>query len=489
MDTSHYIRLGVRQLTALSARAQRQLFLLGLIAADVIALGGAAAMAYAMRYSLGLDIFETSSFETFSYLRLLAVLIPFGILLFYQFRLYNFHYLLGGTQEYARVLNACSVGMMIMILATFFTKTVLSRGWFVLMWACSVTLVGLARFSMRRVAYLLRRHRYLMTTTLVVGADGEGRAVASQLRATPTCGADVIGFVDDKYALGEFVDRLPLLGKVEHVQRIVAERGVEEVILSTSALTRRQITNLYQTFSTRSDVELRLSAGLFEILTTGAWVKEWGYVPLVSINKVRLSELEMLVKTTLDYVMTLAGLFFLAPFLAMIALAVKLDSPGPVFYRRRVLGQGGIEFDALKFRTMYVNGDKILARNPHLQAEFQINYKLREDPRVTRVGSFLRKCSLDELPQLINVLMGQMSLVGPRMICPAEAEKYGKWKMNLLTVKPGITGMWQISGRSDISYGERVRLDMHYIRNYTIWLDLMILFRTIPAVLAGRGAY
>ncbi|MEW5717980.1 MAG: sugar transferase, partial [Chloroflexota bacterium] len=216
---------------------------------------------------------------------------------------------------------------------------------------------------------------------------------------------------------------------------------------------------------------------------------EWGYVPLVSINKVRLSDFETWVKTLLDYGVTLAGLIAIAPILLFIAIAVKLDSPGPILYRRRVLGRGGSEFDAFKFRTMQVNGHAILAQSPELQTALRANQKLKDDPRVTRLGRFLRKYSLDELPQLFNVLLGQMSLVGPRMITPDEAEKYGKWKMNLLTVKPGITGMWQISGRSDVSYEERIRLDMHYIRNYTFWLDFMILLRTAPVVLSGRGAY
>jgi lipopolysaccharide/colanic/teichoic acid biosynthesis glycosyltransferase len=154
-----------------------------------------------------------------------------------------------------------------------------------------------------------------------------------------------------------------------------------------------------------------------------------------------------------------------------------------------VLGQGGKEFDALKFRTMYVNGEEILAKHPELKAELARNQKLKNDPRITRVGNFLRKYSIDEIPQLINVLAGQMSIVGPRMISPEEMEKYGKWRWNLLTVKPGITGLWQISGRSDVSYAERVRLDMYYIRNYTMWADLRIIWRTIPVVLGGKGAY
>ncbi len=153
------------------------------------------------------------------------------------------------------------------------------------------------------------------------------------------------------------------------------------------------------------------------------------------------------------------------------------------------MGVNGKQFDAFKFRTMLVNSDDILSSHPEWLEEYQENYKLKNDPRVTRVGKFLRKFSIDELPQLFNVLRNEMSVIGPRMICPEELNKYEQWDINLLTVKPGITGMWQVRGRSDVGYEERVTLDMFYIRNWTAWLDLKLLLQTIPAVLSKRGAY
>ncbi len=489
MSTIATTRTSVRSFDLLSRKAQRQLLLLAVLLGDVLSLTIASTLAYLFRFLFGLEIFETVNPSVDFYVRMTAVLVPIWVLLYYQFRLYDLHYLLGGTQEYALVFNASTLGMMLLTIAMYFGRIVIARGWIVLFWAFSILVVGALRFGLRRFAYALRRRGYLRTTTLIVGGDEEGRAIANQLREAQTCGADVIGFVDDLHLVGEKIARLPVLGQVDQLQEIVACHQVEEVLLSTTALERPQVLGIYQTFGANPDVELRLSPGLFEILTTGARVKEWGYVPLVSINKVRLSELEACIKTVMDYAITLAGLVVISPILLAVALAVKWTSPGPVFYRRRVIGRSGCAFDALKFRTMYVDGDEILAQRPDLQAELRENQKLKDDPRVTRLGRFLRKYSIDELPQLFNVLLGQMSLVGPRMISPAEAEKYGKWKLNLLTVKPGITGMWQISGRSDISYEERIRLDMHYIRNYSFWLDFMILFRTIPVVLKGHGAY
>ncbi|MBK8988521.1 MAG: sugar transferase [Chloroflexi bacterium] len=191
----------------------------------------------------------------------------------------------------------------------------------------------------------------------------------------------------------------------------------------------------------------------------------------------------------LDYSITLPGLLFILPLLLLLAALIKLDSPGPVIHRRLMMGQHGRPFYAFKFRTMVVNGDAILAQNPHLQAELAQNFKLKNDPRVTRIGHLLRKYSLDELPQLLNVLAGQMSLIGPRFVTPQEIAKYGPHGDTLLTVLPGLTGLWQVSGRSDTSYDERIRLDMLYIHHWSLALDLRILLRTPLVVLQGKGAY
>jgi lipopolysaccharide/colanic/teichoic acid biosynthesis glycosyltransferase len=228
---------------------------------------------------------------------------------------------------------------------------------------------------------------------------------------------------------------------------------------------------------------------LYEILTTSLTVNEFAYVHLVYVNKVRLTGSDNIMKFFLDYLLAISSLIILSPFLVLIAFLVKISSPGPILHRRLVMGLNGKKFNALKFRTMVVNGDEVLDKYPELKEELASNHKLKNDPRITRIGAFLRKFSLDELPQLLNVLKRDMSLVGPRMISPEEVSMYKQFDMNLLTVLPGITGLWQVSGRSDISYSERVRLDMYYVRNWSIWLDLQLLSQTIPVVLKSRGAY
>ncbi|HET9919102.1 MAG TPA: sugar transferase [Ktedonobacteraceae bacterium] len=194
------------------------------------------------------------------------------------------------------------------------------------------------------------------------------------------------------------------------------------------------------------------------------------------------------IKRTLDIALSLFGIIALSPVLLFIAVCIKLDDGGPVFHFREIVGKHGRRFYALKFRTMIQNADEYLAKHPELMRKYQQNMKLLGDPRITKVGKFLRKTSLDELPQLFNVLIGQMSLVGPRIIHPSELPRYGEWAHKRLSVRPGITGLWQISGRQHISYDERVRLDMHYIDHRSCMSDLAILLKTLKVFIVHTGA-
>jgi lipopolysaccharide/colanic/teichoic acid biosynthesis glycosyltransferase len=197
---------------------------------------------------------------------------------------------------------------------------------------------------------------------------------------------------------------------------------------------------------------------------------------------------EFAVKRCIDLAGASILLVILLPVFAVLAVLIVIDDGTPIFFRRRVVGKNG-EFDAFKFRSMRRDADEILRRDPVLRAEFEQNFKLKEDPRLTKSGAILRKHSLDELPQLFNVLLGQMSLVGPRMITAPELEKYGPFKELLLSVRPGITGYWQVNGRQEVAYQERVAMDVHYIENWSLWLDLKILFLTPLKVLKREGAY
>lgn len=198
--------------------------------------------------------------------------------------------------------------------------------------------------------------------------------------------------------------------------------------------------------------------------------------------------LQRALKDALDFIGALVGLVLLSPVFLLIALCVKLDDGGPVFYRRRVVGQTG-EFDAFKFRTMVANAEAVLKADAGLHEEYKRNFKLRDDPRVTRVGTWLRKYSLDELPQLLNVVRGQMSLVGPRMCTADELKRYGRCGALLLNVRPGITGYWQVNGRQNVLFEEHVAMDAYYVENWSLWMDIGILLKTPRIVISGEGAY
>jgi lipopolysaccharide/colanic/teichoic acid biosynthesis glycosyltransferase len=199
--------------------------------------------------------------------------------------------------------------------------------------------------------------------------------------------------------------------------------------------------------------------------------------------------LPWLIKEPSDRIGAFALLLLLSPLLVLVAVCVRATSPGPIIFRRRVLGLDGREIDAYKFRTMVVDADRILAADPELGRRYDAQFKLQQDPRLTPLGGWLRRLSVDELPQLVNVLRGQMSLVGPRMVAPDEIAKYGAFAMTRLQVKPGLTGLWQVSGRQETTYEDRISLDRRYIAGWSLGLDAWILLRTIPAVLSMRGAY
>ncbi len=491
LDTPARVRAGLSARPAARKWIWRAL-IAALIVSDLLMAAAAFRLAYWVRFELGLPLFEADVLAARDYYeRVVLILTPLWLVIYAIAGLYQRENLLGGTEEYARVFRGTSYGVLIVVIAGFLEPELLiARGWVLLAWFFTFALVSLGRLTLRRLVYLMRARGYFLSRTLIVGGNQEARLLAEQLLRWRTSGLDLVGFADGEAPLGkELIPGLPVVGSLVDLDRLIAEFGVEELILASSALTREQMLAIFRGYGVASGVQLRMSSGLYEIITTGLSIKEFAYVPLVGVNRVRLTGADWAMKTALDYAVSIPALIVLSPLLLAIAVLVKLESPGPVIHRRRVMGINGRQFDAFKFRSMRQDADRILADNPELAAELARNHKIKSDPRVTRVGAFLRRYSLDELPQLLNVIRREMSLVGPRMISPEEMARYDQWGINLLTTLPGLTGLWQVSGRADLEYADRVRLDMHYIRNWSIWLDLQLLWQTPPAVLRTRGAY
>jgi len=467
-------------------------FFLALLISDAFNIGLALRFAYLVRFELPLPIFDPMGISSIDYYEgLIRYIIPTWILIFILRGLYTRSILLGGIQEYSRLFWANTLALIVVIAVGFFEPGfIFARGWILIAWFSAFFFTAMGRFILRRVGYFLRTQGLFLSKAVIVGFNDEAATMAEQFRYARNSGLDLVGFVDDHLPLHKPATRdLHCLGNLAELGSIIRDKKVDEVILTSSALSREEVLSIFELHGVSNGAKLRMSSGLYEIITTGLRVRECAWVPLVEINKVRLTGADKFLKTMLDYGLTLPAVILLLPVFLVISIAIQLDSPGPVIHRRRVLGVNGKEFDAFKFRTMHENGEEILARFPEKVEELARTHKLKDDPRVTRIGRILRKTSLDELPQLFNVLRNEMSLVGPRMISPIEIAEYTKWGINLLTVKPGITGKWQVSGRSDVTYQERVRLDMYYIRNWNIWLDIQLLLQTIPAVLLRRGAY
>jgi exopolysaccharide biosynthesis polyprenyl glycosylphosphotransferase len=448
-------------------------------------------LAFTIRFRLNLSMFSAEALDSPKYyINLELIMVGVSLILFLIAGLYNYHNILGGMKEYSLVLNCITFLVILVLFAAFLVPVfIVSRGWLLLTWVLASLTVGVGRFGFRRFVYAMRNRGFFLKRTIIIGVNDEGKMLAEQLSDISRSGAQILGFVSASDSEETSVNKFQILGSLEQLDKVLKELQVEELILTTSALSQEQVFSIFRQYGVSKRFTLRLSSGLYEVITTGLQVKELAGVPLFRINHVRLTGFDLILKIIMDYGISLVAFILLLPFMLVIAVAIRLDSPGPIIHKRRVLGVNGQPFYALKFRTMYMNGDEILNRYPDLKAELETNHKLKVDPRVTRVGKVIRKISLDELPQIFNVIIGQMSWVGPRMISPEEIDEYDTCDINLLTVKPGITGLWQVSGRSDVTYQDRVRLDMYYIRNWSFWLDVQILFRTIPAVFARRGAY
>lgn len=467
------------------------LFAIILLISDGLNIGLGLRFAYLIRFELPLPIFDPRALTSVDYYEgLILLIIPTWLLIFLVRGLYKRDNLLGGVREYHLLFEANTLAMIIVIAVGFFEpRIIFARGWILIAWFSAFFFTALGRFILRRVAYFLRTFGYFLSNAVIVGYNQESAEMAQQLSDVRYSGLSLLGFITNTNQDLGGEKTLKVLGDQKQLGELIERYHIDEVILTSSALSREELLDIFEKFGTSDKVKLRISSGLYEIITTGLSVREFAWVPLVEVNKVRLTGSEQALKTALDFGLSIPLLVLLSPLLLMILIAIKLDSPGPVIHRRRVLGVNGKEFDAFKFRTMVVNGDAVLEKYPEKKEELAKYHKIKDDPRITRVGRILRKTSLDELPQLFNVLRNEMSLVGPRMITAPELEEYKKWGINLLTVKPGITGKWQVSGRSDVSYQERVRFDMYYIRNWNIWMDIQLIIQTIPAVLSKRGAY
>ena len=361
---------------------------------------------------------------------------------------------------------------------------------FLLAWALGLLLVApLARYVIK---VLMMKDGLWGKPVVVLGGHEAGARIVGVLQKEWQLGFRPVGYFDSPTYLTEETPESESFGTLGAAAAIAEEYGVDTVIFTMQDTEPTHLVKLVEQAST-SFRYVMVMPNLGGIINSAVIARNFAGNFAVEVKHNLLFPWTRRTKRALDLLLTIVGALVISPLLLTIALLIKLDSPGSAVYGHRRVGAGGKHFRCWKFRTMYTNAEQLLDEclqgNPDLRAEWEQTFKLHEDPRVTRVGRLLRKTSLDELPQLWNVLLGQMSLVGPRPIVDAEIPKYGSVYELYQRTKPGISGFWQVSGRSNTSYAERVKLDAYYVHNWSVWLDLVILARTVVCVLLGRGAY
>ena len=349
----------------------------------------------------------------------------------------------------------------------------------------------LLRYALKN---FLQRRQLLQTPVIIVGAGKTAELLVKSLRNDPGMGYKIVGLLEDNSVQKGILEQYPVLGGFADAERIIAETGVRRVFIAAPGLEDHDLGMLI--YRIQPLVE---NMGVITNLVgvpTGTVEAESIFNEKLLILRLKNNlarPLNRFIKTIVDYTFTIIGIILISPILLFIAAWIYKDSPGPIIFRHMRIGKGGKPFPCFKFRTMCIKADEklqeLLTNDPAARAEWEKDFKLKNDPRITKSGAFLRRTSLDELPQLLNVLRGEMSLVGPRPVIEAELPRYGDFLGDYLMVKPGITGMWQVNGRSDTTYDERVQMDSWYVRNWSVWLDFMLLFRTVKAVIAGKGAY
>jgi exopolysaccharide biosynthesis polyprenyl glycosylphosphotransferase len=355
-------------------------------------------------------------------------------------------------------------------------------------WGAIVILLSGMRLVVRWTVAQRRRRGVGLARVLVVGAGHVGKMVMQQIAGRPGLGYQLVGFCDDvAWAQNAPFGRFSCLGDVAGLDRVIADQRVDEVVIALPSAEHERILEIVS-LCRDNGVEFRLVPDTFDLTLGTLEVDDLAGIPLIGLRETALHGFNLAIKRAVDVVVASVALIGASPILLLVALAVKLDSRGPVFYPQYRVGKHG-PFKIYKVRSMYQDAERRLTEVRERNEARGPTFKMKDDPRRTRVGRIVRRLSLDEVPQFWNVLAGDMSLVGPRPPIPHEVEQYDEWHMRRLEVTPGLTGLWQVSGRSDLPFDEMVMLDLYYIENWSLSLDVKIILQTIPAVLSMRGAY
>ena len=395
-----------------------------------------------------------------------------------------------GTDEYKRVLNASVLAAGLVGVGAYLAKFQLSRGFFLLLFTIGVPTLILGRFLLRRALYAARTRGALQQRVVIAGTPSHVDEVARVLRRERWLGYDVVGaLVPSARITARTGAGVPVIGTPDQLLQAVEVADADVIFVAGGALdTATQLRRIAWELEER-DVQVIVAPSVTDVSAERVRVRPVGGLPLMHIDKPRAMHASRAGKRAFDIVGSLALLVLFAPLLVVSAVWIRLHDRGPVLFAQERTGRDGSAFRCFKFRSMVADAERRLAEL-HAQTGYDEGlFKMEDDPRITRPGRWLRRYSIDELPQLVNVLRGEMSLVGPRPPLPTEVARYAKDTVRRLRVRPGMTGLWQVSGRSDLAFEEAIRLDLYYVDNWSMLQDLTILARTLGAVLGTRGAY
>ncbi len=457
---------------------------------DFLLINAAFAMAYYVRYQLHfpVTVAEANYIGYREYIPI-SLALSLGLLLIYRLEgIYSFVRGRSWLEEMYGLLTATFTGIVILVFVFFFFRPqYYSRLIYLYAGILIVLLLTLERVTIRIILGFLRQRGIGVDRALIVGCGDTGRAILRSVVAQPGLGYRIEGFIDDdstKTSLGPF----SYYGNTDALARILQEHQIDEVIVTLPWHARDKIIRILD-ICEGAGTRVKIVPDLFQLSLSRIAVDAVGGIPLIAVKEVAFSGGASAVKRAMDLIVTTLLLIVLVPLMTLIALVIIWTSPGPAIFRQRRVGRSGKLFTAYKFRTMRLGAEEEVTRLIHMNEATGPLFKIRNDPRLTPIGKILRRLSFDELPQLWNVLRGEMSLVGPRPPIPTEVERYEDWHKKRLEVSPGVTGLWQVSGRSELTFDEMVMLDIYYIENWSPWLDMWILLKTIPTVMSARGAY
>ena len=470
---------------------KRKIYPYIIAASDFLTLALAFALAHQFRLVLE-DLHPSSLAPLPTYLGSAGLIIGISIMCFWVAGHYGF-----GSSRASSLLDVLygifagvSISVVLTLTLTYMIQSYASsRSLFLFVWAIAIALLSLSRLTVTGAMGVLRQKGIGTEKVIVVGANRNGVAVYDSIEKQPSLGYKVVGFIDERPEKGFFkTNQAPLfLGNLNNLQVILREGLIHEVVIALQGRRHKEILGVMEECQEQG-VRFSLVPDIYAITLNRMNLKQIGRIPVIGTKESWFESWEQAAKRMLDTFLSVVSLMALSPFLLFVALCIKLDSPGPVMFRQTRVGQKGRTFTLYKFRSMHVNAESLIHELRKKHGASDPTFKMKNDPRITRVGRLIRRTSIDELPQLVNVLLGDMSLVGPRPPIPYEVEMYEEWQRRRLEAIPGLTGLWQVSGRSKLSFADMVKLDLYYIDNWSLLLDVKIILRTIPTVLLSQGA-